>query len=88
MVPAKPRDTIHTFLNDVAVAYHLKNPDEKIKCEQLLVEDHYEVDERYSVEECLGDMFRVLITATSTTIKVNNAPAATVKQDSKQMNVQ
>ena len=88
MVPAKPRDTIHTFLNDVAAAYHLKNPCEEIKCEQLLVEDHYEVDERYSVEECLGDMFRVLITATSTTIKVNNAAATTVKQDSKQMNVQ
>jgi len=28
-----------------------------------LVEDHYEVDERYSVEECLGDMFRVLVLA-------------------------
>jgi len=48
----------------------VKNPEEKIKCDQLLVEDHYEVDERYSVEECLGDMFRVLVVASK--IKVNN----------------
>jgi hypothetical protein len=48
----------------------VKNPEEKIKCDQLLVEDHYEVDERYSVEECLGDMFRVLVVASK--IQVNN----------------
>lgn len=65
MVPAKPKDTILTFLNDVTQAYHQKNPNDKIKCDQLLVEDHYEVDERYSVEECLGDMFRVLVIATT-----------------------
>ena len=70
MVPAKPKDTISNFLNDVAQAYYVKNPEEKIKCDQLLVEDHYEVDERYSVEECLGDMFRVLVIAFK--IKVNN----------------
>jgi hypothetical protein len=48
----------------------VKNPEEKIKCDQLLVEDHYEVDERYSVEECLGDMFRVLVVASK--IQANN----------------
>jgi hypothetical protein len=29
-----------------------------------LVEDSYEVDDRFSVEECLGDMFPVTVTAT------------------------
>jgi hypothetical protein len=29
----------------------------------MLVEDHYEVDPRYSVEECLGDMQRVIVNA-------------------------
>ena len=33
MVPAHPKDTISKFLNDVAQAYILKNPNDKIKCD-------------------------------------------------------
>ncbi len=63
MVPAKPKDTIGHFLTEVARSYHIKHAPKTIKCTQLLVEDQYEVDERYSCEECLGDMLRVIVLA-------------------------
>jgi hypothetical protein len=62
MVPAKPRDTIAQFLAEVERVYHQKHL-VSIKCTQVLVEDSYEIDERYSVEECLGDMFPVTVVA-------------------------
>ena len=75
MVPAKPRDTIAQFLKEVERVYMSKQTGssaaESIKCEQLFVEDHYEVDERYSVEECLGDMFRVIVVAKTLSRKVH-----------------
>ncbi len=63
MVPAKPRDTITQFLREVERAAALKTMN--VRCQQVLVEDHYEIDERYSVEECLGDMQRVLVIASA-----------------------
>jgi hypothetical protein len=35
----------------------------------VLVEDSYEIDERYSVEECLGDMFPVTVLASIIEVK-------------------
>ena len=35
----------------------------------MLVEDSYEIDERYSVEECLGDMFPVTVIASIIEVK-------------------
>ncbi len=64
MVPAKTKDSIKTLLKEIEKAYALKNNEENIKCDQLLVEDHYEVDTRYSVQECLGDMMKVFVIAT------------------------
>lgn len=64
MVPAKPRDTIEAFLAQLQGLFAVRNPAATpIKCQTLFVEDHYEVDPRYSVEECLGDMMRVVVTA-------------------------
>jgi hypothetical protein len=68
MVPAKPRDTIAQFLAEVERVYHQKHL-VAIKCTQVLVEDSYEIDERYSVEECLGDMFPVTVVATIIEVK-------------------
>ena len=39
------------------------------------MEDQYEVDERYSVEECLGDMMRVMIRASPVCVVPNGASA-------------
>jgi hypothetical protein len=69
MVPAKPRDTIAQFLAEVERVYHQKHL-VSIKCTQVLVEDSYEIDERYSVEECLGDMFPVTVVASIIEVKV------------------
>jgi hypothetical protein len=66
MVPAMPRDTIESFLSQLQTLFSTRNPSQApIKCEALFVEDHYEVDPRFSVEECLGDMMRVVVTAKS-----------------------
>jgi hypothetical protein len=69
MVPAKPRDTIAQFLAEVERVYHQRHL-VTIKCTQVLVEDSYEIDERYSVEECLGDMFPVTVVASIIEVKV------------------
>ena len=69
MVPAKPRDTIAQFLGEVERVYQHKHL-VSIKCTQVLVEDSYEIDERFSVEECLGDMFPVTIVASIIEAKV------------------
>ena len=62
MVHGKPRDTITQFLRNVEKVYKNRAGNkEEVKCIKLLVEDHYEVDEQYSVEECLGDMMRVIV---------------------------
>ena len=70
MVPARPKDPISTVLADVEQAIitrgHLPAHFGKAKCDRMLVEDHYEVDSRFSVEECLSDMMRVLILAQAT----------------------
>ena len=64
MVPAKPKDTVSSFLKEVEkVAQSKLEGVTNIHCQRLLVEDHYEVDARYSVEECLGDMMRVMVVA-------------------------
>ena len=82
MVPAKPRDTIAQFLAEVERIY-LQKHQVAIKCAYLLVEDSYEVDERFSVEECLGDMFPVTVIANR--IDTKNAQDKKPKsQDDKQ----
>lgn len=58
MVPARPRDTIEAFLEQVARASRIP-----VVCDRLLIEESYQVDPRYSVEECLGDMMKVLVHA-------------------------
>ena len=62
MVPAKPRDTIAQFLSEVERIY-LQKHQTTIKTTQVLIEDSYEVDERFSVEEWFGDMFPVTVLA-------------------------
>lgn len=64
MVPAQLKDPLSLFLNEVETSYaRQQNGKEHIKCTKLMVEDHYEVDCRYSVEECLGDMMKCYIYA-------------------------
>lgn len=67
MVPALPKDPISRVLTDVEKAImakgHLPAHFGKAKCDRMLVEDHYEIDPRFSVEECLSDMMKVMILA-------------------------
>lgn len=79
MVSAKPRDPISLFFKDVERSYKAKCPTlPEIKCEKLLIEDHYEVDEKSTVEETLGDMMRVQIIAVNQIkqkLMVENGPS-------------
>ncbi len=67
MLPAQLKDPISSFLTEVEKAFTVQakreGRTEEILAEKLLVENEYEVDSRYSVEECLGDMMRVIVQA-------------------------
>lgn len=59
MVPARLRDTIQAFLREVE---RLVAGRVALGAPRLFVEDLYEVDSRFSVEETLGDLQRVVVT--------------------------
>ena len=59
MVPARLRDTIQAFLREVE---RLVAGRVTLGAPRLFVEDLYEVDPRFSVEESLGDLQRVVVT--------------------------
>ncbi|CDW84909.1 UNKNOWN [Stylonychia lemnae] len=64
MLPASLKEPLSNFLDEVEITYASKNNQrEKIKCMKLMVEDNYEVDCRFSVEECLADMMKIFIFA-------------------------
>ena len=64
MVPAQVKDPISSFLSVVEETYaHQFSKEAPVKCEKLLVEDNYEVDVRYSIEDCLSDMMKVTVSA-------------------------
>lgn len=75
MVPAQVKDPLSQFLKEVESSYASRFPNEHIHCQKILVEDHYEVDTRYSVYECLSDMMKVFVIAslkTSNDQNINN----------------
>lgn len=63
MVPAQLNDPLSLFLVEIEQVYARKVPNERIRCLKLMVEDHYEVDPRFSVGESLGDMMKVQVEA-------------------------
>jgi hypothetical protein len=62
MIPSAVSITIKELLINIEKNYTKSHPtDSSIDCYKLLVEDHYEVDQRYSIGECLGDFMKVTV---------------------------
>lgn len=82
MVPARPRDTIAQFLREVE---RLVAGRAALKAPRLFVEDLYEVDPRFSVEECLADLQRVVVLPGVPGLPVPKPPATLVEQVSEKL---
>lgn len=64
MLPSPIQAPISELLQSIDAYYRKSHHNEpNIRSTKLFVEDHYEVDHRYSVGECLGDFMKVFVAA-------------------------